>query len=186
MGRESLLGCFVGCPSCRSGNSDEDLCLGVVGFNAMLVLDYEDLLAWSRAAEARRRRREQHQKAAESVLGAADQELLEKARNDEDLEIAGEGTEASAAVQGIVKTGENEKLDMGQVCMEAVGPSGQGFIAVRGVRGYDSLRGRLLPLARKLALMPNVRRLAVLKVLPLLLAQLQVHAFISAFGSQFC
>lgn len=50
-------------------------------------------------------------------------------------------------------------------CMEAMGPNGDGFVAVRGMRDYASLRSRLLRLAQTLALMPTSERAAVLKVI---------------------
>lgn len=55
--------------------------------------------------------------------------------------------------------------DLAQACMRALGPQGEGVVAVRGMKDYESLRGRLLPLAHKLALLPHAQRLKILKVL---------------------
>ena len=51
-----------------------------------------------------------------------------------------------------------------EACMEALGPNGNGFVAVKGMNNYSTLRSRLLRLAQKLALMPNLERAAILKV----------------------
>lgn len=48
--------------------------------------------------------------------------------------------------------------------MASLGPCGAGLLAVRGVPEVDTVRKRLLPLARKLALMPDATRRPVLKV----------------------
>jgi len=52
-----------------------------------------------------------------------------------------------------------------KACEEAMGPNGDGFVVVRGIQNYTSLRNRLLPLAQKLALMPNSERATILKVI---------------------
>lgn len=54
--------------------------------------------------------------------------------------------------------------DLAQACMRALGPKGEGVVAVRGMKDYESLRGRLLQLAHKLALLPHAQRLKILKV----------------------
>jgi hypothetical protein len=54
--------------------------------------------------------------------------------------------------------------DLAQACMRALGPKGEGVVAVRGMKDYESLRGRLLQLAHKLALLPHAERLKILKV----------------------
>ena len=54
--------------------------------------------------------------------------------------------------------------DLAQACMRALGPNGEGVVAVRGMKDYESLRGRLLQLAHKLALLPHPQRLKILKV----------------------
>lgn len=54
--------------------------------------------------------------------------------------------------------------EMAKACEEAMGPNGNGFVAVSGMRNYVSLRNRLLSLAQKLALMPNSERAMILKV----------------------
>lgn len=48
--------------------------------------------------------------------------------------------------------------------MASLGPCGAGILAVRGVPEVPTLRKRLLPLARKLALMPDATRRPILKV----------------------
>jgi hypothetical protein len=53
---------------------------------------------------------------------------------------------------------------MADACVEAVGPNGDGFVAVKGMKNYASLRSRLLRLAQRLALMPDLERAAILKV----------------------
>jgi hypothetical protein len=48
--------------------------------------------------------------------------------------------------------------------MEALGPRGRGFVAVRGVPQFRELRDKLLPLAKEIALMSEAQLPSFLKV----------------------
>jgi hypothetical protein len=52
--------------------------------------------------------------------------------------------------------------------MEALGPRGRGFVAVRGVPQFRELRDKLLPLAKEIALMPEAQLPSFLRVSMLL------------------
>lgn len=82
----------------------------------------------------------------------------------------------------VKKPSRNEGWDreMAKACQKAMGPNGNGFVAVSGMRNYVSLRNRLLILAQKLALMPNSERAIILKVTtPFITFCLQIGAFFS-------
>ena len=54
--------------------------------------------------------------------------------------------------------------------MEALGPNGPGLLCITGVIGSALLRRKLLPMARKLALLDPDKRNRILKVIPFLQA----------------
>ena len=58
-------------------------------------------------------------------------------------------------------------INSSHVCQKlvaALGPSGLGIVAIRGVPGVEELRAQLLPLASQLAAFPKSELLTVLKV----------------------
>lgn len=61
--------------------------------------------------------------------------------------------------------GRESDWEVAKACEESMGPNGNGFVAVRGMKNYATRRNRLLRLVQKLALLPNSERATILKVI---------------------
>lgn len=89
-------------------------------------------------------------------------QLVAISRNGSNYDQQSGGALLSVEVPGRDGGGEPD-WGMAVACVEAVGPNGDGFVAVKGMKNYASLRSRLLRLAQRLALMPDLERAAILK-----------------------
>jgi hypothetical protein len=67
---------------------------------------------------------------------------------------AAAGIATAGAVVAAVNDDHNHLV---AAIMEALGPRGRGFVAVRGVPQFRELRDKLLPLAKEIALMPEAQ-----------------------------
>lgn len=67
---------------------------------------------------------------------------------------AAAGIATTGAVVAAVNDDHNHLV---AAIMEALGPRGRGFVAVRGVPQFRELRDKLLPLAKEIALMPEAQ-----------------------------
>jgi hypothetical protein len=70
------------------------------------------------------------------------------------LQEAAAGIATAGAVVAAVNDDHNHLV---AAIMEALGPRGRGFVAVRGVPHFRELRDKLLPLAKEIALMPEAQ-----------------------------
>ncbi len=74
---------------------------------------------------------------------------------------AAAGIATAGAVAAAVNDDHNHLV---AAIMEALGPRGRGFVAVRGVPQFRELRDKLLPLAKEIALMPEAQLHSFLRV----------------------
>jgi hypothetical protein len=92
---------------------------------------------------------------------------------------AAAGIATAGAVVAAVNDDHNHLV---AAIMEALGPRGRGFVAVRGVPQFRELRDKLLPLAKEIALMPEAQLHSFLRVSMLLQPRyhtLSVRRFVS-------
>jgi hypothetical protein len=87
-----------------------------------------------------------------------------------------------ATAGGVAAPVNDDHNHLVAVIMEALGPRGRGFVAVRGVPQFRELRDKLLPLAKEIALMPEAQLPSFLRVSMLLQPRyrtLSVRHFVS-------